>query len=86
MVRSPIHQLLPYQKQNEHIYLQVNPFLQNALLVKLTEESGIRDAESAASHCALSTRHTTEDVVMQLSEKSRTTDQGDSLFNLLQAS
>lgn len=49
-------------------YLQVDPLLQHPLLVELAEEARVGHTEGTACHLAPATSHTTEDVVMQLTQ------------------
>lgn len=49
-------------------YLQVDPLLQHPLLVELAEEARVRHTEGIACHLAPATSHTTEDIVVQLTQ------------------
>lgn len=49
-------------------YLQVDPLSSTLLLVELTEEARVGHTEGTACHLAPATSHTTEDVVMQLTQ------------------
>jgi hypothetical protein len=49
-------------------YLQVDPLLQHPLLIELAEEARIGHTEGIPCHSAPAAGHTTEDVVVQLTQ------------------
>lgn len=49
-------------------YLQIDPLLQHPLLIELAEEARVGDTEGIACHLAPATSHTTEDIVVQLTQ------------------
>lgn len=49
-------------------YLQVDPLLQHPLLVELAEEARVGHTKGIACILAPATSHTTEDIVVQLTQ------------------
>ena len=67
----------PHWQRREGLgYLQVDPLFQHPLLVELAEEARVGHTEGTACHLALATSHTTEDVVMQLTQDAWAPHQG----------